>query len=73
MTAQIIAPRGAVSAAYVLGERRGRVSSAPMLIGDPIPPADTALLRDNFGDVTESLAAAYRDGHHAGRMQKSRE
>lgn len=69
MTLPIIAPIGAVSAAYALGEKRGRESSAPMVIGDPIPPVDSALLRETFGNVTESLAAAYRDGHHSGRKQ----
>ena len=69
MTAPIIAPPGSLSAAFVLGERRGRTSTAPMVIGDTIPPTDAALLRENFGEVTETITAAYRDGHHAGRKQ----
>ena len=68
MTAPIIAPPGSLSAAFVLGERRGRTSTAPMVIGDPIPPIDAALLRENFGEVTDTIEAAYRDGYHAGRM-----
>lgn len=68
MTAPIIATPGSVSTAYALGKERGRESAAPMLIGDPIPPMHTALLSLGYGDITESLAAAYRDGHHAGRM-----
>ena len=69
MTAQIIATSGAVSTAYALGEERGRESFAPMLIGDSIPPIHAELLRENFGEVTETITAAYRDGHHAGRKQ----
>jgi hypothetical protein len=69
MTLPIIAPIGAVSAAYALGEERGRESFAPMLIGDPIPPIHTGLLRAHYGDITETLMAAYRDGHHSGRKQ----
>lgn len=41
-----------------------------MMIGDPMPEADAAVLRENFGEVTETLEAAYRDGHHAGRMAR---
>ena len=67
---RIIAPPGAVSGAFVLGERRAAESRGPMFIGDPIPKADADVLRENFGEVTETLEAAYRDGHHAGRMAR---
>lgn len=65
---RITAPPGAVSGAFVLGERRAAKSRGPMFIGDPIPEADAELLRENFGQITGALEAAYRDGHHAGRM-----
>ena len=59
---RIIAPPGAVSGAFILGRRRAGVSSAPMMVGAPIPEADADVLRENFGEVTETLEAAYRDG-----------
>ena len=68
MTAPIIAPTGSIEIAYAMGRERGRESSAPLLIGDSIPPMHTALLRLGYGDITETITAAYRDGHHSGRI-----
>lgn len=57
MTLPIIAPIGAVSAAYALGEERGKTATVSMLIRDPIPADDVGRLREDFGEVTSTLAA----------------
>ena len=46
-----------------------------MMVGDPIPDADADVLRENFGEVTDTIEAGYETClmhgiEHAARMIK---